>query len=46
LGFETLEVTANPHAMAFYEHMGFIECGVVETEFYAALRMRRHTATE
>ncbi len=24
LGFETLEVTANPHAMGFYEHMGFV----------------------
>jgi ribosomal protein S18 acetylase RimI-like enzyme len=45
LGFETLEVTANPHAMAFYEHMGFIRCGLVETEFYAAPRMKRDTAT-
>jgi GNAT superfamily N-acetyltransferase len=44
LGFETLEVTANPHAMAFYEHMGFVDCGLVETEFYAAPRMRRNTA--
>jgi GNAT superfamily N-acetyltransferase len=25
IGFETLEVTANPHAMAFYERMGFVE---------------------
>jgi GNAT superfamily N-acetyltransferase len=45
LGFETLEVTANPHAMAFYEHMGFVACGLVETAFYAAPRMRRDTAT-
>jgi len=45
LGFEILEVTANPHAMAFYEHMGFVAYGVVETEFYAAPRMRRRTAT-
>jgi GNAT superfamily N-acetyltransferase len=44
MGFETLEVTANPHAMAFYEHMGFVACGLVETEFYAAPRMRRNTA--
>jgi GNAT superfamily N-acetyltransferase len=29
LRFETLEVTANPHAMAFYGHMGFIECGLL-----------------
>jgi ribosomal protein S18 acetylase RimI-like enzyme len=45
LGFATLEVTANPHAMAFYEHMGFVAYGLVETEFYAAPRMRRRTAT-
>ena len=43
LGFETLEVTANPHAMAFYEYMGFVAYGVVDTELYAAPRMRRAT---
>jgi GNAT superfamily N-acetyltransferase len=43
LGFETLEVTANPHAMAFYEHMGFVADHVVDTEFYPGLRMRRST---
>lgn len=43
LGFETLEVTANPHAMAFYEHMGFVAGHVVETEFYPGLRMWRRT---
>jgi ribosomal protein S18 acetylase RimI-like enzyme len=43
LGFETLEVTANPHAMAFYEHMGFVAGRLVRTEFYAAPRMRRNT---
>jgi GNAT superfamily N-acetyltransferase len=43
LGFDTLEVTANPHAMGFYEHMGFVGCGLVETEFYEAPRMRRNT---
>jgi ribosomal protein S18 acetylase RimI-like enzyme len=46
MGCESLEVTANPHAMAFYEHMGFIDCGIVETEFYAASRMRRSTAAQ
>ena len=46
LGYETLEVTANPHAVAFYEHMGFVSCGRVETEFYAAPRMKRTTATQ
>jgi len=40
LGFETLEVTANPHAMAFYEHMGFIATRIVETQFYPAPRMQ------
>jgi GNAT superfamily N-acetyltransferase len=44
LGFETLEVTANPHAMDFYEHMGFVADGVVDTEFYPAPRMQRLTA--
>jgi GNAT superfamily N-acetyltransferase len=44
LGFETLEVTANPHAMAFYEHMGFVAGRLVDTEFYPGLRMRRPTA--
>jgi GNAT superfamily N-acetyltransferase len=43
MGFETLEVTANPHAMAFYEHMGFVADHVVDTEFYPAPRMRRRT---
>ena len=43
LGFETLEVTANPHAMAFYEHMGFAAGRLVDTEFSPALRMRRPT---
>jgi ribosomal protein S18 acetylase RimI-like enzyme len=46
LGFASLEVTANPHAMAFYEHMGFVTVGLVETEFYAAPRMRRDTALQ
>jgi GNAT superfamily N-acetyltransferase len=46
LGFETLEVTANPHAMAFYEHTGFVACRLVETEFYAAPRMRRKTVAQ
>jgi GNAT superfamily N-acetyltransferase len=44
LGYETLEVTANPHAMAFYEYMGFVTSGLVETEFYAAPRMKRKTS--
>jgi GNAT superfamily N-acetyltransferase len=39
--FETLEVTANPHAMPFYEHLGFAEVRIVDTAFYPAPRMRR-----
>ena len=38
-GVERLEVTANPHALGFYRAVGFIDCGVAETEFGAAPRM-------
>ena len=43
LHFETVEVTANPHAMPFYEHLGFVEDRIVETQLYPAPRMRRST---
>jgi GNAT superfamily N-acetyltransferase len=43
LHFETLEVTANPHAKAFYEHVGFVEDRIVDTQFYPAPRMKRST---
>jgi ribosomal protein S18 acetylase RimI-like enzyme len=43
LRFKTLEVTANPHAMAFYEHLGFVEVRIVDTQFYPAPRMIRPT---
>jgi GNAT superfamily N-acetyltransferase len=43
LGFETLEVTANPHAMAFYEHLGFMAAEMVDTPGYPAPRMSRPT---
>ena len=43
LKFDTLEVTANPHAQVVYEHMGFVAVQMVDTEFYRALRMRRPT---
>ena len=39
-GAECLEVTANPHAREFYSAAGFTDCGVAETEFSAAPRMR------
>jgi len=38
-GAERLEVTANPHALEFYRAVGFIDCGVAETEFGTAPRM-------
>ena len=38
-GVERLEVTANPHAMAFYRAAGFTDCGVAGTVFGAAPRM-------
>jgi GNAT superfamily N-acetyltransferase len=44
LGFETIEVTANPHATDFYEHMGFVAVRVVDTELNPGLRMRRPTS--
>jgi GNAT superfamily N-acetyltransferase len=39
-GVECLEVTANPHARGFCGAAGFIDCGVAETVFGAAPRMR------
>jgi N-acetylglutamate synthase-like GNAT family acetyltransferase len=41
LGFEALAVTANPHAMAFYQHLGFVESETVDTQLYSAPRMWR-----
>jgi N-acetylglutamate synthase-like GNAT family acetyltransferase len=41
LSFSILEVTANPHAMAFYEHTGFVTIQMVDTEFFPAPRMSR-----
>jgi GNAT superfamily N-acetyltransferase len=38
-GVERLEVTANPHAMAFYTSVGFTSCGIASTEFGEAPRM-------
>ena len=33
-------VTANPHAMAFYRSVGFVDDGIAETRFGPAPRMR------
>jgi len=38
-GVERMEVTANPDALGLYRAVGFIDCGVAETEFGAAPRM-------
>jgi len=38
-GIESVVVTANPHAMAFYEAVGFVPDGEVETLFGPGLRM-------
>ena len=39
-GVERVEVTANPHALAFYESVGFVHDGVIETRFGTGHRMR------
>ena len=36
-----IEVTANPHAAAFYASVGFTEVGTVQTRFASAPRLRR-----
>jgi len=38
-GAQRLEVTANPHALGFYRAVGFIDCGIADTDFGAAPRM-------
>jgi ribosomal protein S18 acetylase RimI-like enzyme len=43
LGIARLEVTANPHAMAFYERLGFVKFRTVDTSGYPASRMSRTT---
>jgi len=40
-GCPSIEVTANPHALAFYERVRFRVCGPAETRFGPAHRMRR-----
>jgi GNAT superfamily N-acetyltransferase len=39
--YESLEVIANPSAMAFYEHMGFEADQLIDTEGSPALRTRK-----
>ena len=40
-GLERVEVTANPHALPFYERVGFVPDGTVETDFGPGTRMHR-----
>jgi ribosomal protein S18 acetylase RimI-like enzyme len=42
-GHERLFVTANPHALAFYRSVGFVDLGRVATELGAGSRMRLDT---
>jgi GNAT superfamily N-acetyltransferase len=39
-GAARIEVTANPHALAFYGQAGFVPSGSIETRFGPAARMR------
>jgi GNAT superfamily N-acetyltransferase len=39
-GVRCLEVTANPHAEAFYSAAGFVDCGMAETAFGPSPRKR------
>jgi GNAT superfamily N-acetyltransferase len=43
-GCPNLEVTANPHAMAFYRYVGFTDGPAVETPFGIGTRMRLSVA--
>jgi N-acetylglutamate synthase-like GNAT family acetyltransferase len=38
-GIARIEVTANPHADAFYRSVGFVDVGQVETQYGPAARM-------
>ena len=40
LGLSTIGVDANPHALDFYRRNGFVEIGVVESEFGPVPRMQ------
>ena len=44
-GFHRLEVTANPHAHAFDESVGFVADHMVETDFYPGRRMHLEVDT-
>jgi GNAT superfamily N-acetyltransferase len=44
LGVGSVQVTANPHAMAFYTSVGFLPDGTAQTRFGPAQRMRLDVA--
>ena len=44
-GVRRIEVTANEHALAFYENVGFVHDGVTPTRFGPGLRMHIDTTT-
>jgi predicted GNAT superfamily acetyltransferase len=44
-GIARIEVTANPHADAFYRSVGFVDVGETETEFGPAARMELRTGS-
>ncbi len=39
-GLGRIDVTANPHALGFYEKVGFVTGGAAETQFGPAVRMQ------
>ena len=45
LGFERMEVTANPHAMPFYLYLGLVAHEIVDTPGYPAPRKSRPTSS-
>jgi hypothetical protein len=45
LGFERVEVTAEPHAMTFYEYVGSVAHQIVDAPGYPAPRMSRPTSS-
>jgi GNAT superfamily N-acetyltransferase len=44
-GGDRIDVTANPHADAFYRHMGFVDAGSAVTDFGTAPRMTLRVST-
>ena len=44
-GIARIEVTANPHADAFYRSVGFVHVGETETQFGPAARMELLTGS-